>query len=207
MSKKHKTKELEPGKVAVFYSNPYFNELMVFLESVPTSQEKLRPIDKEKGLFQLYHKNNVTEFKKRIQERLLDRRKPWWPFKERLTVVVSITGPKKDIEKWGRNGHVNFNAAQIFTLTHYGRQAIDNAKRSTSPIQVLGTEFEPGVVSQSRLKEVAATGENRKLYTFDSNSSVPHAMIHWREFNDDEARVRVRAMTLDFLESRSPLSS
>lgn len=98
MSKKHKTKELEPGKVAVFYSNPYFNELMVFLESVPTSQEKLRPIDKEKGLFQLYHKNNVTEFKKRIQERLLDRRKPWWPFKERLTVVVSITGPKKDIE-------------------------------------------------------------------------------------------------------------
>ena len=122
-------------------------------------------------------------------------------------IPVVFEGPKKDIEKWGRNGHVNFNAAQIFTLTHYGRQAIANAKRSTSPIQVLGTEFEPGVVSQSRLKEVAATGENRKLYTFDSNSSVPHAMIHWREFNDDEARARVRAMTLDFLESRSPLSS
>jgi len=119
----------------------------------------------------------------------------------RLLPIV-FEGPKEDIQEWGRHGHVNFNAAQIFTLTHYGRQAIDNAKNSTSPIQIIGTEFEPGVVSHSRLKEVAATGENRKLYTFDAESNVPHAMIHWREFKDDAARAQVRALTFDFLENQ-----
>ena len=75
------------------------------------------------------------------------------------------------------------------------------------PIQIVGTEFEPGVVSGARLQEVAATGENRKLYTFDSESNVLHAMIHWREFKDDEARAQVRSMTLDFLEDPSPISN
>ena len=122
-------------------------------------------------------------------------------------IPIVFEGPKRDIEDWGRNGHVDFNAAQIFTLTHYGRQAIHNARNSTSPIQIVGTEFEPGVVSGARLQEVAATGGNRKLYTFDSESNVPHAMIHWREFKDDEARAQVRAMTLDFLEDPSPISN
>lgn len=94
-----KVPKLKPGETATFYANPYFDELMVILESVPTSQDKLKPVDKEKGLFQLYEKNNVTEFKKRIRKRLLEQKKPWWPYTDYLTVVVSITGPKKDLEK------------------------------------------------------------------------------------------------------------
>lgn len=94
-----KVPKLRPGETATFYLNPYFDELICILESVPTSQEKLKPIDKERGLFQLYEKNNVTEFKKIIKERLLRRKKPWWPYKDYLTMVVSITGPKKEVEK------------------------------------------------------------------------------------------------------------
>ncbi len=118
----------------------------------------------------------------------------------RLLPVV-FEGPKKDIAKWGRHGHVNFNAAQIFTLTHYGRQAIQNAKNTSTPIQIIGTDFEPGVVSRQRLKDVVSTGDHRGLYTFDKESNVPHAMIHWREFENDEARTQVRALTFDFIES------
>ena len=122
-------------------------------------------------------------------------------------IPIVFEGPKKDIEKWGRHGHVDFNAAQIYTLTHYGRSAIANAKETTSPIQIIGTDFEPGVVSSARLREVAETGENRKLYTFDAESNVPHAMIHWREFQDDEARAQIRAMTLDLLENKLPAAN
>ena len=115
----------------------------------------------------------------------------------RLLPVI-FEGPKKDIEKWGRNGHVNFNAAQIFTLTHYGRQAVENAKEASSPIQIIGTDYEPGVVNRELLKEVASDGVNRGLYTFDESSEVPHAMIHWREFENDEARAQVRALNSIF---------
>ena len=71
----------------------------------------------------------------------------------RLLPVI-FEGPKKDIEMWGRNGHVNFNAAQIFTLTHYGRQAVENAKEASSPIQIIGTDYEPGVVSRELLRYI-----------------------------------------------------
>lgn len=91
--------ELRPGETASFYLNPYFDELIGLLESVPTSQEKLKPIDAEKRIFHLYEKNNVTEFKRRIKERLETKKKPWWPYTEYLTVVVAISGPKKDVEK------------------------------------------------------------------------------------------------------------
>ena len=84
-----------------------------------------------------------------------------------------LRGLKKDIEKWGRNGHVNFNAAQIFTLTHYGRQAVENAKEASSPIQVIGTDYEPGVVNRELLEKAASDGVNRGLYTFDESSDVP----------------------------------
>ena len=124
----------------------------------------------------------------------------------RLLPVI-FEGPKKDIEKWGRNGHVNFNAAQIFTLTHYGRQAVENAKEASSPIQIIGTDYEPGVVNRELLKEVAADGLNRGLYTFDESSEVPHAMIHWREFENDEARAQVRGLTFDFLEKGDALTN
>ena len=120
---------------------------------------------------------------------------------------VIFEGPKKDIEKWGRNGHVNFNAAQIFTLTHYGRQAVENAKGASSPIQVIGTDYEPGVVSRELLEKVTSDGVNRGLYTFDESFEVPHAMIHWREFENDEARAQVRALTFDFLENGFALTS
>ena len=124
----------------------------------------------------------------------------------RLLPVI-FEGPKKDIEKWGRNGHVNFNAAQIFTLTHYGRQAVENAKEASSPIQIIGTDYEPGVVNRELLKEVASDGLNRGLYTFDESSEVPHAMIHWREFENDEARAQVRGLTFDFLEKGNALTN
>ena len=124
----------------------------------------------------------------------------------RLLPVI-FEGPKKDIEMWGRNGHVNFNAAQIFTLTHYGRQAVENAEGASSPIQVIGTDYEPGVVSRELLEKVTSDGVNRGLYTFDESSEVPHAMIHWREFENDEARAQVRALTFDFLEKGNALTN
>ena len=56
-------------------------------------------------------------------------------------------------------------------------------------------------------KKVTSDGVNRGLYTFDESSEVPHAMIHWREFENDEARAQVRALTLDFLEKGNALTS
>ena len=124
-----------------------------------------------------------------------------------LRLLPVIFEGQKRHRKWGRNGHVNFNAAQIFTLTHYGRQAVENAKEASSPIQIIGTDYEPGVVNRELLKEVASDGLNRGLYTFDESSEVPHAMIHWREFENDEARAQVRGLTFDFLEKGNALTN
>ena len=71
--------------------------------------------------------------------------------------------------------------------------------------QIIGTDYEAGVVNQC--KEVASDGLNRGLYTFDESSEVPHAMIHWREFENDEARAQVRGLTFDFLEKGDALTN
>jgi Holliday junction resolvase RusA-like endonuclease len=92
-------KKLKPGETATFAPNPFYDDVLVFAGvTVPTSQDKYKLVDKEKDLYQRISKSNVKEFKKQIQERLLKRKKDWWPFKGEISMVVSISGPKNYIE-------------------------------------------------------------------------------------------------------------
>lgn len=92
-------KKLKSGETAVFAPNPYYDDVLAFAELVvPTSQDKYKLIDKEKDLYQRVSKSNVKDFKEKIQERLLKKKKPWWPFKDEISMVVSISGPKNYIE-------------------------------------------------------------------------------------------------------------
>lgn len=92
-------KKLKPGEQAVYAPNPYYDDILAFAEVVvPTSQDKYKLIDKEKQLYQLVSKTNVSDFKAKIQERLLSKKKPWWPFKDEISMVVTISGPKHYIE-------------------------------------------------------------------------------------------------------------
>ena len=56
-------KKLKHGEVAVFQMDPYFDETLIFIERVPTSQEKYVLVDKEQGLYKLNVKPNVGKFK------------------------------------------------------------------------------------------------------------------------------------------------
>lgn len=78
-------------------ANPFFDDILIFLEDLPSSQDKLKSIDTEMRLFELIEKNNVTEFKKRIRERLENKRKPNWPYKADLYMSLTISGLKKDV--------------------------------------------------------------------------------------------------------------
>jgi len=77
--------------------NPFFDEVILFLDNMPSSQDKLKPINDDLKLFQLLEKNNVTEFKKGLKSRLRKKVKPSWPYKNDLYIAVAISGHKKDI--------------------------------------------------------------------------------------------------------------
>jgi Holliday junction resolvase RusA-like endonuclease len=78
-------------------ANPFFDDILIFLEDLPSSQDKLKPIDPQKKLFELIEKNNVTEFKKRMRNRLENKRKPNWPYTTELYMSLTISGLKKDV--------------------------------------------------------------------------------------------------------------
>ncbi len=51
----------------------------------------------ENGIFQLYSKNNVTEFRKKIQGRLIEKKKSSWPYTDNLFIALRVSGLKKNI--------------------------------------------------------------------------------------------------------------
>lgn len=92
-------KKLKPGETVTFAPNPYYDEVLAFADViVPTSQDKYKLVDKEKDLYQRISKSNVKDFKDKIQERLLKKKKPWWPFKDEISMEITISGPKNYIE-------------------------------------------------------------------------------------------------------------
>lgn len=82
---------------ATFWANPFYDDIITFLDRLPSSQDKFKPVDKAQGIFQLYEKNNVTEFKRKLQERLTAKAKPNWTYKGDLFMAVNITGTKADV--------------------------------------------------------------------------------------------------------------
>lgn len=85
------------AKEKTFWGNPFYDDLILFLENVPSSQDKLKPINLANRIFELIEKNNVTEFKKEIKKRLLNKKKDSWPYTGYLFMAVRISGFKKDI--------------------------------------------------------------------------------------------------------------
>jgi len=82
---------------ATFWANPFYDDIIMFLDKLPSSQDKLKPLDESQGIFQLYEKNNVTEFRRKLQERLKAKAKPSWAYKGNLFMAVNITGTKNDV--------------------------------------------------------------------------------------------------------------
>jgi len=118
-------------------------------------------------------------------------------------IPVVFDGPKRDHEEWGRPGHFNFNAEQMFALSSYGRQAANNAAKSDVPIQVITSDSEKGLVDRGLIGTAfwGGKGEQRNgWYNFAEEENVPHAMVHEREIPDEDARGRVRDLTYDFIE-------
>lgn len=96
--KTRKVKKLKPGEQYNFYANPFFDEVLIFLDRVPSAQEKYKPIMNSTRFYERYEKDNVKVFKNSIKKRLLDKAKPWWPIEDHLFAVVNISGPKKEIQ-------------------------------------------------------------------------------------------------------------
>ena len=123
-----------------------------------------------------------------------------------LRLIPIIFGKaKNDRDNWGRDGHVDFDGGMIFGLSQYGQRAVADSKNSSVPVQIISSEYENNVVSRQLLKEVyEANTETRGWYHFPTEAQVPHAMIHWREFENDASRAQLRGLTLDFIEDVKP---
>jgi Holliday junction resolvase RusA-like endonuclease len=100
MINKKPPKKLKNGETAIYAPNPYYDDILIFAPlQVPTTKESYKLIDHEKRLYQKVTKSNVSEFQKQIRERLLEKKKPWWPFKGDVSAAVTIAGPKSYIKK------------------------------------------------------------------------------------------------------------
>ena len=93
-----KVKKLKDGEIASFWANPFYDDVIIFRDNVPTGQDKFKPIDENKRLFELIENNSVTEFKKSLKARLTQKLKPEWPYTENLFVAFGLTGFKKDVD-------------------------------------------------------------------------------------------------------------
>ena len=69
------------------------------------------------------------------------------------------------------------------------------------------SNYAPTTVSRKCLKKLVNSGEKRALYAFAKESEVPHAMLHWREFDNDVARAQARALTFNLIENQQPIGN
>ena len=94
-----KKPQLKDGETATFAMNPHYDEMLIFAGiKVPTSQDFYKLVDEQEKLYKRIKKPNVIKFKKEMQERLLKRKKPWWPHDRKLSLFVNVGGPKNYIE-------------------------------------------------------------------------------------------------------------
>lgn len=120
-------------------------------------------------------------------------------------IPIVFGSAKNDRDTWGRDGHVDFDGGMIFGLSKYGQRAVEDSKGSAVPVQIISSEYQNNVVSRQLLKEVYEDNtETRGWYHFPTEAQVPHAMIHWREFDNDQSRAQLRSLTFDFINKLSP---
>ena len=78
-----------------FYGNPYFDEIMIFLTRIPTSQDKFKPYKcsdfKEPELYKGYLKANKTDFVEVIGNALKNNPNPEWPFENKLLIQFDVS--------------------------------------------------------------------------------------------------------------------
>lgn len=79
----------------VFYGNPYFDEIMIFLTRIPTSQDKFKPFNcsdcNESDLYKAYSKKNKTDFVDLIKNAIKKKPNPEWPFTENLLIQFNVS--------------------------------------------------------------------------------------------------------------------
>lgn len=85
----------EDEEDSVFYGNPYFDEIMIFLIRVPTSQDKFKTFKcskcEEPLLYKGYSKKNKTDFVEVINSALKKNPNPEWPFLSNLSIQFSVS--------------------------------------------------------------------------------------------------------------------
>lgn len=78
-----------------FLGNPYFDEIMIFMTRIPTSQDKYKQFKclncNESELYQSYSKANKTGFIQTIKEALKENSNPEWPFDKNILVQFSVS--------------------------------------------------------------------------------------------------------------------
>ena len=120
-------------------------------------------------------------------------------------IPIEFTSAKNNSKDWGRDGHVDFNGGMIYGLSKYGRRAARDAKDSKVPMQIVSSEYENNVVSRQLLADVyRADTETRGWHHYTKDSEVTHAMLHWREFDNDDSRAHLRKLTYDFIGNKAP---
>lgn len=83
--------------IFTIYTNPFFDEVITFMDNMPSASDKYKLVDPEANLFRLMAKDNVKEFMTSIRERLNAKKKSQWPYSGDLYMALSISGPKKHI--------------------------------------------------------------------------------------------------------------
>ena len=105
-----KKPQLREGETATYAMNPHYDEMLIFAGiKVPTSQDFYKLIDDKEQLYKRIKKPNVVKFKGKIKDRLLKRKKPWWPHDRKLSLFINVGGPKNYIELKDLDNYLKIN--------------------------------------------------------------------------------------------------
>ena len=90
-------------KTKSYQANPYFDDLLVFEKSVPTSQDKFKPHKCDncttENLYQSYSKKNKTDFVQEIKNLLNTNLIKDWPYSGNILIQFSISDTPQRIKE------------------------------------------------------------------------------------------------------------
>ncbi|MBM3275627.1 MAG: alpha/beta fold hydrolase [Candidatus Sericytochromatia bacterium] len=102
---------------------------------------------------------------------------------------------------WGRPGHWDMKAGNVFALMRFGQSVLGEAERIRTPMQIVATG-DDDVAAEGPIRELhrkVGGPEKHAFYFFPKEERVVHPMIHFRENPDSKSLATVTEIIRGYL--------
>jgi hypothetical protein len=105
-----------------------------------------------------------------------------------------------------RPGHSKFSLGTLYGAAEFGRRVTANAAKLTSPIEYFTTGADDAADEDTIHKAFMAEGGNDGWYFYPKAEGIPHPMVHPQEDKGKGQTPELYRMTLQFLNTGTPIN-